>query len=805
MPQIVEECCAAGVSGIIICSAGFREVGKEGVLIEERVLECQKKYGVRIIGPNSFGIIRPKINLNATFADAKATGGKIAFISQSAALCASALDWALEAQVGFSAIVSTGSMLDVDFGDLIDFFGADAQTKSIVLYVESLKHPKKFMSAARHVARTKPIIVVKAGRFKESVIPTLSHSGILGGEDSVYDSAFRRAGVVRVKTMMDLFNCAEALAMQPNPKGPNLTIITNAGGPAIMATDQLVAAGGTLSQLSTGTTEELRKVLPPYCSTVNPIDIFEEATAQRFKDAMSSCLKDKQSSGFLVIYAPQAHADPFEIAQDLVDLASKTNKPVLTCLMGQDKRCGNARTYLLRHGIPTFATPEQAVLTFMYMYRYTQDLELLYQTPEELSVELTEALTLKSLLKHACSQGQHVLSLTESMQFLEAYKIPLIQTQVAKTAAQAETIASKMGYPVVMKALTPQASHKSKFGGIILNVCSRQETRACFEELAKRVQNLGGNPELQGVAIQPMVRNVDCELLVGSKKDPQFGAVVLFGRGGTDTELFKDISVGFPPLNQTLARRLMEDTVIFKHPAFLTPTNVKLVEELLVKFSQLIIDFPEIKEADINPLIINEKGITAVDSRIVIDTDAIVKGTGPHEHLVIAPYPSKYVFDWKLKNEVQVHIRPIKPEDEDRLNDLFKSLSTQTMRFRFFSIIKELSHETLTKYCNLDYDREVALVVELPSSRQIIGVARLIPDADGKGGEYAVLVGDQWQGLGLGLKMMNSLIEIAKDRHMEKIYGYVMSNNEKMIALSEKLGFKRQEVDDETLLFSLWI
>ena len=802
VPQIVKECGEAGVSGIIICSAGFREIGEEGRLIEKQILEWQKKYGVRIIGPHSLGIIRPKTNLNASLADEKATAGKIAFISQSAALCASALDWASEAQVGFSAVVSTGSMIDVDFGDLIDYFGVDSQTKSIVLYVESIENARKFMSAARGFARTKPIVVIKAGRFQETRIPTLSHSGSLGGEDAVYDSAFRRAGIVRVENMSDLFNCAEALAMQPNPTGPNLTIITNAGGPGIMATDQLIAKGGKLSQLSQETVQALKDILPPYCSTVNPIDLFEEATPERFKDVMALCLKDPNSNGFLLIYSPQVAADPLAIAKLVVELAERTKKPLLTCLMGQGSRCGEARKFLRGHGLPTFQTPEEAVSTFIYMYRYTQGLELLYQTPEELTIEPANSAVLKSILRQAYYRGEQVLGLCDSLRFLEAYKIPTIKTLVANNPVQAEDLASKIGFPVVMKAMSPQVTHKSKMGGVLLNVCSTLEVQAYFGELAKKIQKVG-NSEFQGVAIQPMLRNKGYELLVGCKKDPQFGSVIVFGKGGTDAELFKDVSIGFPPLNQVLARRLIEDTAVYKQAALSGyPLNVKLVEEVLVKFSQLVIDFPEIKEIDINPLIVETNSATAVDARIVVDFKHVIKETGLHEHLVIAPYPSKYISNWKMKDNT-LHLRPIKPEDEARFNELFKSLSPETMRFRFFEIIKELSHETLTRYCNLDYDREIAIVAELPESKRIIGASRLIIDPYGKTGEYAVLIGDQWQGFGLGVRLMNCLIEIAKEKHLEKIYGYVLADNYKMHKLCNRLGFKSEKSDEDTYILSL--
>jgi acetyltransferase len=440
----------------------------------------------------------------------------------------------------------------------------------------------------------------------------------------------------------------------------------------------------------------------------------------------------------------------------------------------------------------------------MYMYRYTQGLEFLYQTPEELSVEPTNSAALKSILKQAYCRGQQVLDLSESLQFLEAYKIPTIKTLFANTSSEAEVFASKIGFPVVMKALSPQITHKFKITGVILNVCSKLEVQAYFGELTKKIQKLGDNTEFQGVAIQPMVRKKGYELLVGSKKDPQFGSVIIFGKGGTDADLFKDVSIGFPPLNQVLARRLIEDTAIYKHAALLgLPLNVKLIEEILVKFSQLVVDFPEIKEIDINPLIVDKNSAVAGDAIIVVDINRITQENDFHEHLVIAPYPSKYISNWKTKNETLVLLRPIKPEDEGRFNELFKSISAETMHFRFFEIIKEFSHEMLTRYCNLDYDREIAIVAELPDNRRIIGVVRLIIDPDGKSGEYAVLVGDQWQGFGLGLKLMGSLIEMAKDKHLEKIYGYVMANNYKMVNLCNGIGFKAEQVDDDTLIMSL--
>ena len=808
VPQVAEECGKAGVAGIIIISAGFKETGEDGVSLEKQLLEHKKKYGMRIIGPNSFGIIRPKINLYATFADKQASPGKIAFISQSAALCASALDWASEAQVGFSAVVSTGSLLDVDFGDLIDYFGVDAQTRSILLYVESVKDGRKFMSAARGSVRTKPIVLVKAGRFKESLSAAFSHSGSLGGEDAVYSAAFKRAGIVRVETVSDLFNCAEALAMQPHPTDPNLTIITNAGGPAIMSTDHLIARGGKLTQLDDETVQALKSILPVYCSMANPIDIYEEATPNRFKSVIELCLKDPHSNGFLIIYTPQGATKPVVLAKLIVNLAKQTKKLILTALMSEDKRCRKARRILRENGIPSFTTPEEAVSTFMYMYNYSRNLELLYQTPEELPVQQPNSTFVKGTLRHAFCDGRSVLSLPESLRILEAYQIPTMKTLIARTPEEASALSSKIGYPVVLKALSPQISHKSNIGGVVLNVCSSSETKTFFGEIANRVKNYSSTAEFQGVTIQPMIREKGHELILGSKKDAQFGSIIIFGMGGTAADFFKEVSIGFPPLNQTLARRLIEDTAIYKHASSTGhPLTVTLIDEILVKFSHLVTDFPEIKEIDINPLIADGNSVVAVDARIIIEWDRMMREVAEHHDTrLIASYPKKYVAARRLRNNTRVLLRPIKSEDEEHFNELLKSLSVETIRFRFFEIIKDMSHETLTRYCNLDYDREIAIVAELQeSNKPIIGAVRLIVEPGGKSGEFAVLVGDKWQGLGLGSRLMDLLAEIGKDMHVDKIYGYVSANNYKMLQLCEKKGFKLETLDEETTKASLFL
>ena len=803
VPQIIEECGKAGILRIIIISAGFREVGEEGEDLEKQILALKQEYGMRIIGPNSLGVMRPEVKLNATFANIAPTQGKIAFISQSAALCSSVLDWASEAHVGFSAIVSVGSMLDVDFGDLIDYFGTDRQTKSIVLYIESIKDARKFMSAARGFARAKPIIVVKAGKFKESSEAAICHTGALCGEDAIYDAAFKRAGIVRVEKIIDLFNCAEKLAMQPNPKGPNLTIITNAGGPGIMATDTLIARGGSLSRLEEKTVKTLNEILPNYCSKLNPVDILEEATAERFRRVMEICLEDANSNGFLVIYTPQGASDPIQTAEVIVDLSrryAQSGKPILTSLMGEGD-CRRGRVLLRQNGIPAFSTPEEAVSTFMYMWSYTQNLELLYETPEELTIELAVPTSLREILRKAAKEGRKVLSEPESRQFLEAYGIPAVKSEVATTPREAVEAASRIGYPVAMKASSPQIIHKSRMRGVVLNLRSEAEIEESFEELHQRVKNTMPSAEFKGVIIQPMVMNRGVELLIGSKRDLQFGSVVVFGTGGVATEFQKDVNVGFPPLNQILARRLIEGTKVhnlLSEGETETPDQRHL-EEVLVKFSQLIIDFPEISEVDINPFIFSKTGGLAVDTRIAIDQDAVLNGTRPHEHLIITPYPKKYTLKWKIRNGKRVLLRPIKPEDENLLRELFNSLSEESMRYRFFQVIREMSHETMTRYCNIDYSREIAIIAETQvKKKKIVGVARMILQPDRRKGEFAVVVADKWQGLGLGSKLVKQIIEVSKDMGLDTLSADVLTSNRKMLNLCKRKGFDLKISDEET-------
>jgi acetyltransferase len=807
VPDVVEECGRAGVKGVIIVSAGFKETGAEGKALEDKILEIKKKYDLRIIGPNCIGIIRPRINLNATFVDKMPKPGKVAFISQSGALGSAILDWAIHDNIGFSNFVSVGSMIDVDFGDLIDYFGTDPKTKSILMYVEGITEARKFMSAARHFARTKPIIVVKAGRFSESAKAAASHTGSLSGEDAIYDAAFKRAGIVRVEEIEDLFNAAEVLGTQPLPRGPNLAVITNAGGPGVMATDALIAKGGKLAKLSKKTTDILNSILPPFWSKGNPIDVLGDAKADRYKAAVEACLNDENIDGILIIFTQQAVSEPVEIAKTIVELVKSKayqNKTMLTSFMGYGA-VEEANSILNANNIPTYSMPEDAIKTYMYMYQYERNLELIYETPEELPVDAAPPkLPIMVILRNAAMENRELLTEDEAKKILKYYTFPVVKTEVATTADEAVTFAQQIGYPVVLKILSPQIVHKTDAGGVILDIHSNIEVKQAFDIIMQRAKEYNAKADIIGVTVQPMIERKGSEVIIGGKTDSLFGPAILFGMGGIGVELFKDYSIGLPPLNTTLIRRMMEETKVYqllKGYRNVPPANLKLLEETIVLFSQLLIDFPQIKEIDINPLLINEKEACILDARITVDKNAVFKKFEPHEHLVISPYPKKYETLWALKNGQEVLLRPIKPEDEPLWLEMFQSFSEESIRYRFFQLLKDTPHEVRVRYCNIDYDREIAIVAELSAegSRKILGVCRLNLEPNGKSGEIAFIIGDKWQGLGLGTKMVDYVLEIAKEMGVETVYAIMLSDNQRALNLTKKMGFKLEYLKDGTI------
>jgi acetyltransferase len=811
VPDVILECGRAQVKGAIIVSAGFKETGPEGKRLEEQILENARKNGIRIIGPNCIGIIRPRTSLNATFLDKMPKAGKIAFLSQSGALGSAILDWAIHENIGFSNFVSVGSMIDVDFGDLIDYFGNDPKTKSILMYVEGITEARKFMSAARHFARTKPIIVVKSGKFGESAKAAASHTGSLSGEDDIYDAAFKRAGIVRVDEIADLFNAAEVLGTQPLPKGKRLAIITNAGGPGVMATDALIAQGGQLATLSKKSLDALNAALPPFWSHGNPVDVLGDARSERYKVAVEACLNDENIDGIVIVFTQQAVSESVEIAKTIVELVrskSYQNKTILTSFMGYGA-VQEANGILNANNIPTYSTPEQAIRTYMAMYHYQKNIELLYETPEELPVDaVPPKRPVNVILRNAALEGREVLTEDEAKKILKYYNFPVIKTEVANNVEEAVLYAQQMGFPVVLKILSPQIIHKSDVGGVILNVHSETEVREAFELLIQRATAHYPNANIIGVTVQPMVEKKGYEIIIGGKKDPVFGPTILFGMGGVGVELFKDYSIGLPPLNTTLIHRMMEETKVYqllKGFRGSKPVDLKKLEETVLQFSQLLVDYPQIKEIDINPLLINEHDACILDARIIIDKTKVCTKLEPHEHIVISPYPKKYELLWTLKDGQEVLLRPIKPEDEPLWLEWFQSLSEESIRYRFFQMLKDTPHEVRVRYCNIDYDREIAIVAEIMENgkRKLLGVSRLSIETDGKNGEMAFIVTDQYQGLGLGTKMVDYTLDIAKEKGVESVYAIMLPDNYRALTLTKKMGFAIEYLEDSTVKATL--
>ncbi len=805
VPDIVEECGKAGIKAVIIISSGFKEAGEKGQDRESKIIEIARMYGMRIMGPNCLGTIRPSSGLNATFARKGTKPGKIAFLSQSGALGTSVLDWAVSRDIGFSAFVSLGSMLDIDFGDLIDFFGVDPQTKSIIIYLESLgnslENAKKFMSAVRGFARNKPIIVYKAGKFQESRQAAKSHTGAMVGEDSYYNAVLDRAGVVRVDEIEDLFDCASILDTAILPKGQNLTIITNAGGPAVLATDALIGRGGKLAPLSKMTIENLNQVLPPYWSKSNPIDILGDASVKRYISAIDVVLKDPAVHGVVIIHTPQGVANAVELAKAISKTAKKSTKPILTAMMGS-KEVEKARQVFYDNKVPTYEFPEEAIKTYLYMYHYARNLENLYETPEDVPLDVgTPKNHLKLLIRNSARAGKLVLSEDDSKKFLSTYRINVTLPHFASDANAAASASSGIGYPVVMKIQSPDISHKSDVGGVQLNLKSPDAVRKAFQEMMDTVKQHNPQALIEGVTVQQMVADYDYELIMGSKKDQTLGPVIIFGQGGTEAEFFKDVAIGLPPLNQRLARMLIERTNVYdilskgfrKKP----PVNLKLLDETLIRLSNMIVDFPEIKELDINPLVVSGDKVIALDARIVIDEDVVKHEPIEFSHLIISPYPTRYIQPWLCRDGRTVLLRPIRPEDEPLEHELIAGLSPESSRFRFFYIIKDISHDMLSRFCNIDYGREIAIIAESNSGgkRRNVGVGRLIIQPGTEIGECATLVADDFQNVGLGHKLTDMLIGIAQERGFKSIYGVILKDNAKMVGLARSLGFTLVPVD----------
>lgn len=807
VPKIVAECGQTGIMGIIIISAGFREIGPEGQALEEQILAEKRKHtGMRILGPNCLGVISPGLNLNASFAASMPLKGHIAFISQSGALCTSILDWSLEEQIGFSYFVSIGNALDIDFGDLIDYFGEDENTKSILMYIESISNPRRFMSAARAYARTKPIIAYKAGRFPESAEAASSHTGALAAEDAIYEAAFQRTGMARVFEIGEMFDVAELIGRQKIPEGPRLAIVTNAGGPGVMASDILIENWGELAQLSPQTIDFLNQNLPPAWSHRNPVDVLGDAKSKTVAKAVRTVLQDEGVDAVLLIITPQAMTNPFGIAKELIPIALESKKPILAAFLGGPSMREGIRL-LNEAGIPTYSTPEQAVRAFMTLVNYARNLKNLYETPREISVEFpVEREKIRLQVLPWLTGGPGVLSEEVSKKILASYGIPSTLPRLARTKEEVIKISRGIGYPVVLKIHSPDITHKTDVGGVVLDLEDDHMVEAAYDRIMQAVKERAPEARIEGVAVQKMVKARDAlEMIVGSKKDQTFGSVIMVGLGGTAAEVLKDRSICFPPLNERLARRALEQLKswpLLKGFRGKPAINLDRLIEIIIRFSYLVADYAEIKEIDINPLLVSPEEVIALDARIIADRTVLPDKVKPYEHLVLRPYPEEFIRKARMIDGTEITLRPIRPEDEPLWFELLGNCSKETIysRFRYFFFWQ--SHEVASRYCYIDYDREMAIVAELQEGnrKKILGIGRLIADPGRTVAEYAVLVQDSWQNRGLGGLLTDYCTEIARAWGSKKIIAYTTTDNPRMIAVFKKRNFEIRQDPQSTLV-----
>jgi len=810
VPGVIADCVEAGAQGAIIISAGFKEVGREGAELERQVLETARRGALRLIGPNCLGVMNPQTGLNATFAGAMAMPGHVGFISQSGALCTAVLDWSIGEQVGFSAFLSIGSMLDVGWGDLIDYLGDDPRTHSIVIYMETIGDARSFMSAAREVTRSKPIIVIKPGRTEAAAQAAASHTGSLAGSDEVLDAAFRRCGVLRVERISEIFNLAELVSKQPRPKGRRLTIVTNAGGPGVLATDALIEGGGELAEIAEPSRRKLNELLPAHWSHGNPIDVLGDAGAERYAKTLDVLAEDPNSDGYLVVLTPQAMTDPLGTADALRTFPRLGGKPIIASWMGGDSVAAGVKL-LNQAGIPTFDYPDTAARAFCAMWRHDENLRALYETPDltDLPDEPGPNRDLaEQTVTEARESGRTLLNEYESKRLLAAYGIPTVETRVAASATEAVEAAEAIGYPVAIKLHSNTITHKADVGGVLLNLDNAEAVSSAFESIRNAVK-----PEdFLGVTVQRMVATKGYELIVGSSIDPQFGPVLLFGLGGTLVEVFRDHALGLPPLNTTLARRMMERTKIWTALDGVRgrrPVDKAALARLMVRFSQLVIEQPWIRELDINPLLASESGLIALDARVILFGAEVGDADLPRP--AIRPYPVRYIQAARLRNGTELTLRPIRPEDEPLMVEFHQSLSEDSVYARYFQSLKlsrRIAHERLTRICFIDYDREIAIVAERPNPEtgrgEILGVGRLSRTRQPHVAEFALLIADAFQGQGLGSELLGQLIEIARDMGIQRLDARILANNHPMRRLCQRLDFRlRHDVEEGVVVAEL--
>lgn len=807
VPGVIEDCAQAGVPAAVVISAGFGETGPEGAALAQRTLGIARAAGMRLIGPNCLGVMSPVSGLNATFAAGMALPGNIALLTQSGALLTAILDWSQRERVGFSACVSVGSMIDVGWADLIDHFGDDTRTAAILVYMESVDDARAFLSAAREVSLTKPIIVIKPGRSEAAARAALSHTGALTGSDEVLDAAFRRAGVLRVDRIGDLFSMAGVLGRQPRPRGPRLTIVTNAGGPGVLATDALVDGGGALAELGPEARAALDRALPAAWSHGNPVDVLGDAGPERYAEAVRIALEDASTDGLLVVLTPQDMTDPTLTAERLRDAVAESGvvKPVLASWMGGASVQAGVEI-LSRADIPNFGYPDTAARTFCAMWRHSDGLAALYETPERTAAHDIDPGAGRAIVDAARADGRTLLDEHASKQLLAAYGIPTVETRIARDEAEAVAAAEALGFPVVVKLWSSTITHKTDVGGVKLDLGSAEAVASAFRDVRDGVAAKIGAEHFGGVTVQPMIARRDAyELIVGSVPDAQFGPVILFGTGGQLVEVLRDRALALPPLTTTLARRAMERTRIFRALQGVrgrAPVDLDRLAEVLVRFAQMVVDQPRVREVEINPLLAGADGIVALDARVVLHPDDTADADLPRP--AIRPYPSQYVSALRARDGTELRIRPIRPDDEPLLVAFHRRLSERSVRLRYmqsFRLDERIAHERMVRICFADYDREIALVVE-PCGREpcVVAVGRLSRDPRSEDAVWSLLVEDRWQARGLGAALLERLVDVARREGVRRLVGHLLAGNAVMQKLCLRLGFRIDPTEDPDVL-----
>ena len=804
VPDIFEDCGARGIGAAVVLSAGFREAGADGKARERAVVDAARRHGIRFMGPNCLGIMRPKSGLNATFSHRMARAGRIALVSQSGALCTAMLDWADAHAIGFSAVVSSGIAADVDFGEVLDYLVIDPATEAIMLYIEGIHDARRFMSALRAASRAKPVIVMKAGRHAEGRRAAVSHTGALVGIDAVFDAALRRAGVVRVREYTDFFAVAQTLNLGTRSAGPRLAIVTNGGGPGVMAADYLADKALSLAELSAPTRERLDALLPAAWSGCNPVDVLGDADAERYRGAVEACLADSNIDAVLAIWVPQAISASEPVAASIAELARGSRKALLTCWMGE-ATMDASRALFRQRGIPSYQTPESAVEAFAAVTAHHANQQLLLQVPESLGPRSQPDLHgSKIIIESALAESRTALDPLESKAVLAAFGVPIVQSVPAHDAAEAVAVAREIGFPVAMKIHSPDIVHKTDVEGVRLNVASADDVRVVYRELIEAVRTKRSSARIGGVLIEPMLQS-DCgrELMLGVAKDPIFGPVISVGLGGRLVEIVRDRALALPPLNRYLSKRMIDHTRAAKYlDAFRgwPPARRDLVEDVILRLSEVACELPWVAELDINPLIVDAETAWAVDARIALQS--VNPAAREYAHMAIHPYPSRLLATHRLADGSAVTIRPIRPEDAELERDFVNGLSERSKYLRFMYALKEITPQMLSRFTQIDYDREMALIalVATDGGEKQIGVARYVTYPDGRGCEFAIVVADKWHNRGIATELLRRLIDVARERRLERMDGTVLAENRNMLALADELGFEQRTSSEDPQL-----